>query len=297
MDRVSDMRLFVAVVDSGGLAAGGRRLGLSPARTSERIAALEEQSGARLLVRTTRSIALTDEGRLFVDTARSVLAEIDDLAARLRDGAETLSGRVRLTAPVDLGRNRIAPILDRFMEQHPGVAIELILSDGFGDLVGEGVDFAVRFGALPDSSHIAQRIGPNRRVPVAAPAYLDRFGRPERPTDLTGHDCLVMLFGARPDNRWRFRDGEREIVVTVKGQRTANDGDLIRRWAIAGHGIAMKSIWDVEDDLAAGRLAELLPEYTLSSGALQIIHPAGRPLPRRCRAAMDAIASEIGRRK
>lgn len=293
MDRLADMRLFIAVIEAGGFAAGGRRLGLSPASVSERIAALEARSGARLLVRTTRSLALTDEGRHFVETARSVLAELDDLEVRLRDGAQRLSGRVRLTAPFDLGRNRIAPIIDRFMADHPDIAVELILSDGIGDLVADGIDFAIRFGALGDSSLVSRRIGANRRLAVAAPSYLSRRGRPRVPTDLEQHDCLVMLFGSRLDDRWRFAHDGREVVVAVKGRRIANDGDLIRRWAIAGCGIALKSIWDVEQDLAAGRLIELLPDNALPSGALQLVYPGGRPLPRRCRALIDTIAEQL----
>lgn len=289
MDRLSDLRLFVAVVDAGGLAAGGRRLGLSPASVTDRIAALEARTGARLLVRTTRSIALTDEGRMLVDTARSVLAEIDDLDARLRDGVDRVSGRVRLTAPVDLGRNQIAPFVDRFIAQNPQVSVELILGDGLGDLIGDGIDFAVRFGALPDSGMIARKLGSNRRLACASPSYVERHGRPAKPTDLADHECLIMLFGLKRDDRWRFSRNGRDETITVKGSRAANDGDLIRRWALEGRGIALKSIWDVGADLEAGRLIELLPDHTRESGALSIVYPSGRPLPRRCRALMDAI--------
>jgi DNA-binding transcriptional LysR family regulator len=293
MDRLSDLRLFVGVVDAGGLAAGGRRLGLSPASVTERIAALEARTGARLLVRTTRSIALTDEGRMFLDTARSVLAEIDDLEARLRDGVERVSGRVRLTAPVDLGRNRIAPLVDRFIAEHPQVSVELILGDGFGDLIGDGIDFAVRFGALADSGMIARKIGSNRRLVCASPSYVERHGRPSTPTDLADHQCLVMLFGLNRDDRWRFSRDGREMTVTVRGSRAANDGDLIRRWALEGRGVALKSIWDVGADLEAGRLVELVPDYTRESGALSIVYPPGRQVPRRSRALMEAIENDL----
>lgn len=293
MDRISDMQLFVAVIDAGGIGAGGRRLGLSPASASERLSAIEAGTGARLLVRTTRSLSLTDEGRLFLEAARGILAEVADLDSRLRDGAERISGRIRVEAPVDLGRNRIAPILDTFMATHPHVSVELILGDGFADLVREGIDFALRFGALADTSLMARRIGPNRRLPCAAPSYIARYGTPSVPAELSEHDCLIMLFDIRPDDRWRFRGEQGDIVVQVKGRRRANDGDLIRQWAIAGHGIAMKSIWDVSADLASGRLLELLSDYTLSGSALQIVYPAGRPLPRRSRALMDAIAAGL----
>lgn len=294
MDRISDMRLFVAVIDAGGIGAGGRQMGLSPASSSERIAGIEARAGVRLLVRTTRSLSLTDEGRVYVTAARGILADIDDLDTRLRDGTDRISGRLRITAPVDLGRNRIAPILDRFMAAHPDVSVELILADGFGDLVSENVDFALRFGALADTSLIARRLGPNRRLACAAPSYVARCGSPASPTDLRDHDCLVMMFGDRADDRWRFMGARGEIIVPVTGRRKANDGDLIRQWAIAGHGIALKSIWDVSADLASGALVELLPNHALQGGALQIVFPAGRPPPRRSRALMDAIAADLG---
>ncbi|MET0248327.1 MAG: LysR substrate-binding domain-containing protein [Sphingobium sp.] len=295
MDRISDMQFFTAVIDAGGIGAGGRRLGLSPASASERLAGLEARSGARLLVRTTRSLTLTDEGQLFLEAARGILAEIADLDARLRDGANRISGRIRVETPVDLGRNRIAPILDMFMAAHPDVSVELILGDGFSDLVREGIDFALRFGALADTSLVTRRIGPNRRLPCASPSYIARHGTPRVPAELAEHDCLVMQFGNRPDDRWRFRGEQGDIVVQVKGRRKANDGDLIRQWAVAGHGIAMKSVWDVGADIAAGRLVELLPDHSLAGSALQIIYPAGRQLPRRSRALMDAVVLGLDR--
>lgn len=296
MDRLSDMALFLAVIDAGGLAAGGRRFGISPASVSERIAALEARSAARLLVRTTRSISLTEEGRILADAARNILSEVDDLDARLREGTDQISGAVRVAAPLDLGRNRIAPILDAFMCEHPAVSVELILSDGLSSLITEGIDFAVRYGAQSDSSMIVKKLAPNRRLICAAPSYLARAGVPLHPQDLRDHDCLVMLFGDRRDDRWPLRQDGREIRISVSGKRTANDGDLIRRWAIAGHGLALKSYWDVCDDLKTGRLAEVLPDYTSSNADLQLVYSSGRPLPRRCRALIDTIAEHFAKR-
>lgn len=293
MDRFSDMKLFLAVIDAGGLAAGGRRLGLSPASVSERIAALEARTGARLLVRTTRSLGLTDEGRAYAETARSVLAEIDDLDTRLREGAEQISGHIRIGAPLDLGRNRIAVILDDFMVQNPGISIELILSDGFTDLVTESLDFAIRYGRLADSGQMVRKLADSRRVACASPAYLDRHGSPAIPSDLVAHHCLIMLFGSRPDNRWQFQQDGQVTTVTVRGRRVANDGELIRRWAIEGHGIAMKSIRDIEKELKNGTLIELLPAFAISDSALQIVYPAGRPLPRRSRTLIDFFAEHF----
>lgn len=292
-DRLADMALFLAVVDAGGLAAGGRRQGLSPASVSERLVRMETQAGTRLLTRTTRSIRLTAEGEVFAQAARAILAEVDDLDARLRDGAHRISGQLRISAPADLGRNRIARIIDDFLERHLAISVELALSDGLEDLVTEGLDFAIRYGALADSGLRVRKLADNRRLVCASPIYLAEHGVPQTPNDLTRHDCLIMRFGAVRNDRWRFRHGKREFEVAVKGRRCANDGDLIRQWAIAGHGIAMKSVWDIQDDVAAGRLVPVLDEFGVANNGLQIVYPAGREPPRRSRALMDAIAANF----
>lgn len=293
MDRLSDFRLFLAVIDAGSLVGGGRRLHLSPASVSERIAALEASLGVRLLVRTTRSLMPTDEGRAFADAARNMLGEIDEITARLRDGVTRLSGRVRLSAPIDLGRNRIAPVIDRFLADHPEVSIELLLSDAISDLIAEDIDFAIRLGALEDSSQTAIKIADNRRVACAAPAYLASAGIPSEPAALRDHTCLVMRFGQRRDDRWHFVKDGRDVTVKVTGTRAANDGDLIRRWAIAGHGIAMKSVADIGTDLATGRLVEVLSDFSKPAGALQIVYTAGRMMPRRSRMVMECIVDAL----
>jgi len=292
-DRLGDMTLFLAVLDAGGLAAGGRRLGLSAASVSERIARIEEASGARLLVRTTRSMSLTDEGRLYAEAARNILLEVEDLDARLREGVDQLSGRVRIAAPFDLGRNRLSRIIDDFMTEHPAISIELLLSDGFDNLVTESVDFALRYGTLADSGLMVRRLGDNRRVVCAAPAYLERSGVPVVPEDLSSHDCLIMRFGILWNDVWSFSINGKAIDINIRGRRSANDGDLIRQWALAGHGIALKSIWDVLADIAAGRLVPLLEDYAAAGNAVQIVYPSRRRLPRRTRALMDAIAADF----
>lgn len=290
MDRFSDMTLFLAIVDAGGLAAGGRKLGLSPARVSERMQAMEAQVGVRLLTRTTRSINLTEEGRLYVEAARGILADVDDLDTRLRDGGKRISGPIRVAAPFDLGRNRIAPLLDAFMAAHPAISVELALSDAFGNLVDEGIDIAVRYGRLEDSGLVVRRLADSRRIVCASPDYVAQHGEPAAPHDLTGHNCLLMRFGLHRDDRWPFMAEGRETIVHVSGNRTANDGDLIRRWALAGYGVAFKSIWDVADDLSSGRLVELLGNHAPPSSGVQIVYPAARNLPRRVRAVIDYLA-------
>ncbi len=254
---------------------------------------LETYYGASLLTRTTRAISLTDEGRMLVDGARRLLAEADELESSIRLGTQKISGPIRLSAPQDLGRSRIVPILDHFLADHPEVTIDLNLTDAVVDLVNQGIDFAVRYGALADSSLHAKIIGENRRIVCASPGYLQRNGTPKHPDDLMEHDCIVMRFGTNIGRVWSFRvDGEVHRVM-VRGHRVANDGDLVRQWCCEGHGICMKSIWDIQTDLQTGKLMEILPEFSAGQTALQIVYPPARIQPRRVRALIDTIASEL----
>src|SRR6202789_1856730 len=212
---LDNLALFLRIVEKGSLAAAGRELGLSAASVSERLVALEKYYGAALLHRTTRAISLTDEGRLLVQGARRLLAEADELEALIRLGVEKISGPIRLSAPIDLGRSYVVPILDAFLAEHPEVTIDLNLTDGYVDLVGQGQDFAIRYGELADSTLRVRRLMANRRILCAAPTYVARRGVPQHPDDLVHHECLVMRYGLTTDRDWPFRiDGrERRIVV------------------------------------------------------------------------------------
>ena len=288
---IENLKLFLRIVEKKGLAAAGRDMGLAPATVSERLSALESHYGARLLTRTTRAISLTDEGRQLISDARHILSEIEESEARIKLGANTLSGMVRVTAPVDLGRRRLVPLLDSFIAEHPDVRIDLTLSDGNVDLVGQGIDFALRYGVLPDSSLRVRKLRYNRRLLCAAPSYLKLIGQPFHPEDLSAHNCLIMRFGHIVDRDWGFMvDGQRQ-VYRVYGNRVANDGGLIRQWCLNGHGLALKSEWDIEADLASGALVSVLDAYAPEPSALHIVYPAGVAQPRRVRVFMDFLAA------
>lgn len=289
MDRLESLALFIRIVERGGLAVAGRDFGLSPAVVTERLAALEAHYGARLLQRTTRSLSLTAEGRFLLDSARQLVSDADEIETRIRRGVDQISGPIRISAPIDLGRHRVAGVIDALIEAHPDIHVELVLSDGYVDLVGQGIDLAVRFGDLKDSSLHAVRLGANRRIVCAAPAYLARHGAPERPLDLLDHNCLLMRFGGGLDREWSFVEGGRRSTQVVSGNRVANDGGLVRTWCLRGYGIALKSYWDVKDDLAAGRVVELLASYAAPSTALQVLYPGGRTLPKRVRLLIDSL--------
>jgi len=286
---LDNLNLFLRIVEKGGLAAAGREVGLSPASVSERLAALENYYGVTLLNRTTRAISLTDEGRLLVDGARRLLAEAEELESRVRLGSEHIAGPIRLSAPEDLGRRCILPIVDAFLAEHPAVTIDLNLTDGYVDLVGQGMDFAVRHGMLADSSLRAKSLGENRRIVCAAPSYLAAAGTPVHPDDLALHDCIVMRFGQNIDREWTFLVDGKPHKVRVRGRRVANDGGLVRQWCKEGFGIALKSIRDIEEDLASGALFEVLKDYSAGTTALQIVYPQSAVQPRRVRLLIEAI--------
>lgn len=291
---IDNIRLFQTIVEKGSLVAAGRELSLSATTVSERLAALETHYGVVLFNRTTRSLSLTDEGRMLLEGAKTVLAEIEDLDARIRHGADTLSGPIRISAPVDLGRSRVSDVIERFTKDNPAISIELSLSDGYVDLVGQGFDLALRFGSVSDSSLRIRNIGQFRRIVCAAPSYLTRHGTPQIPGDLSGHRCLIMRFGATLDNVWRFGSGAAAQEVMIHGDKIVNDGYLVRRWALAGHGIILKSELDVGEDLSSGKLIALLEDYAAPTKPLQIMFPPGRAQPRRIGAFADALKAGIG---
>lgn len=291
--NLTQLKLFLTIVEKGSMAAAARELGLSPATVSERLAALESHYGVTLLNRTTRALGLTEEGRTLFDGARSVLEEAQDLENRVRCSAETLSGRVRIAAPLDLGRATVVPVVDAFLSEHPAVSVELLLSDGYLNVIDEGIDIAVRFGSLPDSTLRVRNLGEFRRLVCAAPSYVEKYGVLGTPADLESHNCIVMRWGVHIENVWHFRAGREQLQVRVRGDRVTNDSRLVREWAVAGHGIVSKSELDVRGDINAGRLVCLLEDYVMPLYPAQIVFPPGRTLPRRVRALADKLAGAI----
>ncbi len=287
---LDNIALFLQIVEKGSLVAAGREVGLSSTTVSERLAALEAHFGVVLLNRTTRAISLTEEGRTLVEGARQVLGEVEDLETRIRFGAQTLSGPIRISAPSDIGRTVISAEINRFLSDHPAISIELVLSDAYVDIVGQGFDIAVRFGQVTDSSLRVRSLGQRRRVVCAAPSYIEAHGAPRNPFDLKNHNCLVMRFGMNLDNVWRLGPNAMKQIVTVRGDRVANDGALVRQWCLAGYGIILKSELDVGPDIRAGYLLELLPDYAPPATPVQMLFPPSRAQPRRVRALADRLA-------
>jgi DNA-binding transcriptional LysR family regulator len=295
IDRFADLRLFTLIVERGSLTAAARELGLSASAVSLRLSAIEKGLDAQLLRRSTRRLQLTEAGDQLYRTAKRVLGEMADLGDLIGGDRGALKGQVRVSAPLDLGRNYVARSLDGLVREHPGLAVSLVLSDTLLDLNEAGVDLAIRYGRLPDSALQIRRISANRRLPVASPTYLDRVGRPRKPRDLLDLNCLALLRGGGRFDLWPFRVDGAATSVKVSGDRDANDGDLLRRWAIEGAGVVLKSAWDVADDLQAGRLEAVLVEYCPPDVDLQIVMPPSRQRPRRVAAVADHLTQMLRR--
>jgi DNA-binding transcriptional LysR family regulator len=289
MVELQDMQLFVRSIASGSLSAAGRALGFSPAVASKRMTRLETALGVRLLQRSSRRLALTAEGTMYYERCTAILADVDEAELAVAAGQAEARGRLHVSAPVDLGRQWVGPAAADFAAAHPQLSVRVSLSDRVIDLFEAGVDVAVRIGALDDSRLVSRRLAQNRRVICAAPAYLERRGRPRTLADLAEHDCIVLQRPGMPALAWVFRAPEGRHTLRVGGRLVADTGDLVRDWAVGGHGLAFKSMWDVAGDIAAGRLVPLLADVPTPSSDVHLIYPSRRFLPAKTRLFMELL--------
>lgn len=292
---LQDMDLFVRAVAAGSLSAAGRELGLSPAVASKRLARLEAQLGARLLQRSSRRLSLTDNGALYLERCHVILAEVAEAEALLGGDDAQVRGTLRVSATSALGRRWVGPLVAQFAATHPEVAIHLSLSDRVVDLVEAGIDCAVRVGPLADERVIARKLADNRRVVCATPRYLKKHGAPATPADLAQHACVVLSPGAALHADWRFRPPHGPAThVRVRGRLVSDNGQQVHDWMLAGHGLARRSFWDVADELAAGKLVEVLRDWSDDDVPISVIYASRRHLPRRTRLFIDALAAHFG---
>jgi DNA-binding transcriptional LysR family regulator len=291
MDRLDELKVLVAVLDAGSLAAASRRLRRSPPSVTRALAALEDRVGARRVERTTRRLTATEAGRTLAGQARAVLA---GYAEAVRDASEApLRGTVRVMAPVVFGRRHVTPLIIAFLGAHPAVAVDLVLADRNLDLVEEGLDAAVRIGPLADSSLVARRVGEVWRVLVASPGYLAARGTPRTPGDLARHDAIFS--SSRPvPVEWRFPDGARGRLVRLAPRLLVNEVEAALVAARMDRGIAMALYYQVADDLAAGVLVRLLPGHEPPPLPVQLVVPSGRHMAPRVREFLDHAARHLG---
>ena len=294
MDRLRQIESFVAVANKGSLTAVAKAEGVAPAVIGRHIDALEERLGVKLLVRTTRRISLTHEGAGFLDDCQRLLAEMATAEASVSAGGARASGTLRVTAPAGFGRRHVAPLLPLFLAQHPELHISLNLSDRVVDIVNEGVDCAVRVGDLPDSSLVSVRLADNRRLCVAAPAYLKRAGVPHHPSELARHDCLTLSSDASQTRGWAFSIAGTLTHLRPSGRLDCSDGQVLHDWCVAGLGLAWRSTWEVEQEVAAGRLCSVLDDFIAPPNGIYAVFAHAKHLPLRVRLWIDFLKSTYG---
>lgn len=282
--------LVVELASAGSLAAAARRLHLSSMAASRLLARLEQDVGVRLVQRTTRSLSFTDDGLAFLPHAQALVEEHEAALAALHGRSGEPSGLLRMSASLAFGRKVMAPIIVDFMQAHPRIEVELQLTDAVVDIVAEGLDLGIRIAELPDSSLIARRLADSPRRLVAAPAYLARFGAPERLEELGDHLCLTSTLSPR----WAFRSGAGRRHLTVRGRFSANSLDAVHEACVGGLGIANLSDWRVREELASGRLREIvLADVSPEPLVIWAVYPTRRMVPAKVRLFIDALAARL----
>jgi DNA-binding transcriptional LysR family regulator len=284
---------FARVVEDGGFTAAARTLRTPKSSVSRAVALLEEELGVRLLQRSTRKVELTEAGRVFYDRASRALAGLEDAEAAVSDLQASLRGAVRVTAPPDAGAGILAPVVARFVERHPAVQVELVLTGRVVDLVAEGIDFAFRAAKISDSSLVARKLAVRNGALYAAPSYLARRAEPERVADLAAHESLLF----RADHgraRWTLTGPGGEESIDVRGAISADDFAFLREAAVHGSGVALLPQFLAAPSVARGELVRLLPDYIGMRGEWHLVYPSGRYLPRRAAVFRDFVLAELG---
>lgn len=291
MTPITDLEIFARVAAAGNMSAAGREMGLSPAVVSKRLSHMEDRLGARLFQRTTRQLKLTEMGEGFYTRVVQILREIDEAEAYVSELSEKVAGILRLTAPIGFSRKHIAPFLPDFMRQYPDLSIEIILRDDIVDIVGESIDLAIRIAELDDSSLVARKLAPCRRVICAAPEYLQRHGTPKTLAELSQHSCLSSTY----QHVWRLTGPDGTTAIRIAPRLRSNSGDVLHEAQLGGMGIAMRSTWAISDDLRSGRLKVVLPEYRETSGvAIYAVYPCRQYVPPKLKLFVDFLAQQYG---
>lgn len=289
MDRLKQIETFVAVATKGSLTAAAQAEGVAPAIIGRRMDALEARLGVKLLLRTTRRISLTHEGSAFLEDCQRLIADFNNAEASVSAGGVKASGHLRVTAPAGFGRRHVAPLVPGFLDLHPDVSLSLNLSDRVVDLVNEGFDCAVRVGDLPDSSLVSVRLADNRRLCVATPAYLQRAGTPRHPSELTRHACLTLSSDASQTRGWAFVVEGTATYLRPGARLDCSDGQVLHEWCLQGLGLAWRSTWEVEHDIAAGRLVSVLDEFAAPPNGIYAVFAQRKHLPLRLRLWIDFL--------
>ena len=292
-DEISDLRLFVRMVAAGSLSETARRLNSSLPAMSRRLASMESRLGVRLIERSTRRFTLTEEGALLHERSVGILDEIDQVEVEVSTRARSPRGRLRVGAPLEIGRRRIAPLVGAFCRQYPDVTVELVLDDAPADVIANDLDLALHANQPSDGDVVTRLLLVSRRVVCASPAYLEKHRRPERPADLAEHDCICLVRRHQIYDRWSFVENGDPIEVRVRGPLSSSSAEVIHDWTLAGLGVGLKALWDIEQDLADGRLIELLAPFASNPVNLYLMYPTRSHVPRRVRIFIDFIVDAL----
>ena len=291
MGNFGDLEIFARVVGAGSMSAAGRELGLSPAVVSKRLRRLEDRLGTRLLQRTTRQIAMTEAGQGFYERVVAILAGVEEAETFVTRRSAIARGTLKISAPTSFGRMHIAPSLAKFMEDNADLNVNLLLSDELVDIVGEGFDVAIRIAELADSSLVARKLAPVRRVLCASPGYLAKTSQPQSLADLEHHNCLTH----QVSDTWRMEGPDGVVNVRPEGSLSTNSSEVVREAVQANMGIALRSTWDIGQDLAKGRLVRVLPDYESTTNVgIYAIYPSRQFLPVKVRVFIDYLANLFG---
>ena len=294
MGHSGELLLVVELARAGGMSAAARELDVTPAAVSKRLAQIEARLGVRLFNRSTRRLSLTAEGEVYLESARRILGEIDDLDELIASRQASPRGLLKVNAPLGFGRSYIAPAIAEFAQKYPEVSLQLQLTDSPADFVRDAFDVAVRFGDLPDTSLIARKIAPNRRLVCASPGYLKKHGVPATPHDLVRHQCIVLRQNEAAYGLWRFAKGRRSETVKVRGNLSSNDGEVTLTWGLAGLGILQRAEWDLARYLRSGRLVQVLEDYALPQADIYAVFPERHHLSAKVRVFVDFLVAYFG---
>jgi DNA-binding transcriptional LysR family regulator len=289
MDRFQEMRAFAAVIDAGSFVGAADELNISKAAISRQVAELEARLGVRLLNRTTRRLSLTGEGEVFYTRAKDLLGSLEEMEAEVAARRGHAVGVLKVTAPVSFGVQHLAPLWPGFMAKHPLVRLEVMLADRFVDLVEEGMDLAVRIARLESSSLVSRKLSSTRLVLCASPKYLKKHGRPRHPADLARHAVIAYSLLSVGDD-WQFDGPEGLVQVRVEPRMRTNSGDTCRTAALGHEGIVLEPSFMVANDIAAGTLVQLLPEYRSLELGIYAVYPSRKFVAPKVRALIDYLA-------
>jgi DNA-binding transcriptional LysR family regulator len=294
----ADLSFFSTLAASGSLSAAARELGLTAAAVSKRLTQMESRAGVALVNRTTRRMMLTPEGELYLEHARRILDEIDELSELLGSAKKSPKGLLRVNATLGFGRSHVAPSISRFVAKYPQVAVQLQLSVAPPPLTDDAFDVCIRFGEPPDTRVVARRIAANRRLLCAAPAYIASRGMPVTAHDLTRHNCIGIRQGDEAYGVWRLTSGRgaarKTEAVRINGTLTTNDGEIAVKWALEGHGILMRAEWDIKQYLADGSLVLVLPDHETPNADIFAVYSQRHQMSNRIRAFVEFLAADLG---